>query len=72
MIVMAPKRRPPAFSPSIYEPEKRDRQFTLRLTDSEFEVLEREAAKHGVTALNMIRKILAARLVPRRKRTRGL
>lgn len=67
---MASTRRPPPFSASIYEPEKRSHQFTLRLTDSELEILDREAAKNGVTALNMIRAILAKRLSPRRKRKR--
>ena len=69
MLVMASRRRPP-FSPSIYGPEKRVNQFTLRLTDSEVAILNREAAKLGVSALNMIRAILTERLVTRRKRRR--
>lgn len=63
-------RRPPPFAPSTREPEKRDRQYTLRLTDSEDAILQREAEKNGLTALNMIRRILAARLTPRRKPSR--
>ena len=69
MLVMASKRQPP-FSPSIYEPEKRVCQYTLRLTDAENAILEREAARNGRTALNEIRSILAERLLPKRKRPR--
>ena len=70
MLVMAGQRRHAPFSPSVYEPEKRVRQYTLRLTDSENAILERESAKTGVTPLNMIRAILAERLLPRRKSRR--
>lgn len=64
-------KRPPPFSPTIYEPEKRTHQFTLRLTDAETAILEREAEKNGITALNQIRAILAERLLPSRKRPKS-
>lgn len=69
MLVMV-SRRPPPFAPSNRELEKRVHQYTLRLTDSENEILEQEAVKNGVTALNMMRRILAAGLSPRPKRKR--
>lgn len=70
MFVMASRRPPEPFAPSNRAPEKRVHQFTLRLTDRELDILEREAAKNGVSALNMIREILAERLAPPRKRSR--
>ena len=69
MLVMT-SRTPPPFSPSNREPEKRVHQYTLRLTDTENEMLERFAVENGVTALNMVRQILAERLSPRPKRKR--
>ena len=70
MSVSVASRRPPPFSPSVYEPEKRTVQYTLRLTASENAVLEQEAEKKGVTALNFIRAILAERLLRRSKSRR--
>lgn len=63
-------RRPPPFSPSLYTPEKRVRQYTLRLTDQENEILERKAQENGLTALNMMRAILSEALSPAPKRRR--
>lgn len=68
MLVMASKRTQQPFAPSIYEPEKRVHQYTLRLTDSEDAILEREAARDGITALNKIRAILGKHLSPRSSR----
>lgn len=46
------------FEPTSHAPEKRSNQFNLRLTDSERSILETEAAKRGVTALNLIRWLI--------------
>ena len=70
MSVTMSSRRPPPFSPSIYEPEKRTVKYTLRLTDSENDVLKAKAEKSGLTELNQIRAILSDALLPRSKSRR--
>ena len=64
---MATVRRIPPFAPSDRAPEKRTVQYTLRLTDTEREILERAAAKAGKTALNLIRQYIADGLSTHRK-----
>ena len=67
MLVMASQKPPRAFAPSDRAPEKRTVQYTLRLTDTERDILERAAAAAGVTALNLIRQFLADGLAPKRR-----
>ena len=69
MLVMAGNK---PFAPTIYGPEKRNFPYTLRLTNSEHEILEGEAARRGMTALNLVRQILADKLgnISRRRKTK--
>lgn len=67
MLVMASQKPPKVFAPSDRAPEKRTVQYTLRLTDTERDILEREATDRGVTALNLIRQFLAEGLSPKRR-----
>lgn len=70
MLVMASNKRPMPFAPSDRTPEKRTVQYSIRMTDSELALLEREAAKRGITTLNLVRVLLADGLSTRRKRRR--
>ena len=63
MLIMAPR----PFAPSDRAQEKRINCYMLRLTDTERAILERAAAKQGVTAINLIRQLLADGLAPLRK-----
>lgn len=56
------------FQPSDREPEKRRNQYTLRLTDTERDLLEREASRRGITALNLVRLFLGEALRLRKRR----
>ena len=67
MLVMASQKPPRAFAPSDRAPAKPTVQYTLRLTDTERDILERAAAAAGVTALNLIRQFLADGLAPKRR-----
>lgn len=67
---MAPKRKPDIFAPSDRAREKRTVQYSLRMSDSELALLEREAARRGVTSLNLIRELLANALARKRKSRR--
>lgn len=69
MIVSVADRRRP-FAPSPHTPEKRDVRYTLRLSESEKAILERLAAKRGVTAINLMRIILAEALLRQRNSSR--
>lgn len=64
-VAKRPAQRP--FAPSDRAPEKRDIPYTLRLTESEKLILERLAAKKGMTALNLMRWILADAIARQRK-----
>ncbi len=68
MFVMASQKKPGPFAPSDRAPEKRTVQYSIRMTDSEHALLEDEAAKRGITSLNLVRLLLAEGLLLRRKR----
>ena len=71
MLVTVSRRPPTLFAASEKTAEKRDIAWTLRLTSSERDALEEEAAKRGVTAINLIRLLIADGLGTRRKPKRG-
>lgn len=70
MLVMASSKRPKPFAPSNHSPEKRTVQYSIRMTDVELALLEQEAAKRGITSLNLVRLLLAEGLSPTRKSRR--
>ena len=69
MLLMA-TNRPPLFTVSDRIAEKRGVSWTLRLTGSERDALEHEAAKRGMSAINLIRVLIANGLLARRKTKR--
>ena len=46
------------FAPSDRIPEKRANRLTIRFTDPERELLEREAGRRGLTVLNLLREFI--------------
>lgn len=45
----------PPFAPTVYEPKKRVRQFNLRFTEAEMDLIERVATRRQLTVSNLIR-----------------
>ena len=67
MFVMASQKKPGPFAHSDRFPEKRRIQFSIRMSDSENALIEQEAAKRGISALNLVRTLLAEGLSRPRK-----